>query len=179
MDLVIYYIYKKHLLIFCIMKNSEWIKTIEWLESFKRENANDITSDLYKNFMNSDEELYKFCDVFSDFYYLSCTAFDNDLKRRKKYPEIYAILQRSKHMADWHPLQVLIWKYSEESMAKARKFTEERRKKYENPEFKIWDPFPYLLIIWYYWWTAGRDNEYVIDKIRKAFPDKVKVIIPE
>lgn len=161
------------------MKNSEWIKTIEWLESFKREYANDITSDLYKNFMNSDEELYKFCDAFSDFYYLSCTAFDNDLKRWEKFPEIHTILQRSKHMADWHPLKVLIWKYSEEYMAKARKITEEMRQSEEYEWLKIWDPYPYLLIIWYFWWTAGRNNEYAIDKIRNTFPDKVKVIKAE
>jgi hypothetical protein len=34
-------------------------------------------------------------------------------------------------MANGFPLEILIGKYSEESMAKARKITEEKRKEYE------------------------------------------------
>lgn len=46
-------------------------------------------------------------------------------------PEIYEILKRYEHTANGHPLEILIGKYSEESMEKARKITEERRKEFE------------------------------------------------
>jgi hypothetical protein len=70
----------------------------------------------------------------------------------------------------------LIGKYSEESMAKARKFTEERRKEFEWMWFTVWDPREYVYILGYFGGSTWRANQEIIKDIRDMFPDKVKEI---
>ena len=151
-------------------------RKIEWLENFTREESNDISFDLYKNFASSEESLKKYWEAFSDFYYISCLPFDDSIDQRKDVPEIYDILKRSVHMSNGFPLEILIWKYSEESMERARIITEQKRKEFEWLWLKVWDPKSYMHIIWFFWWTTWRNNEEIIREIRQAFPDKVKVI---
>ena len=79
------------------------------------------------------------------------------------------------YMANGHPLQILIGKYSEESMEKARKITEEKRKEYEWMGIAIWDPKSYMYLVGFFGGTSWRNNEKII-KIRQAFPDKIRVI---
>jgi len=58
--------------------------------------------------------------------------WEKAISKFEKYPGLYNILQRcSYHMQNLYPLEILIGKYSEESMAKAKKITEERRKEFE------------------------------------------------
>lgn len=156
-------------------KNVEERK-IERLGSFTREASNDISFDLYKNFADSDENLKKYWEAFSDFFYISCAPFDESIEEWKNVPEIYEILKRSEHMANGFPLEILIWKYSEESMDKARKITEEKRKEYEWMWFTIWDPKEYVYIVGFFGGTTWRTNQYIIKKFRDMFPDKVKEI---
>ena len=106
--------------VFCMKNHFEGINTT-WLDAFKIENSNDISFDLYKDFADSEETLRKYWELFSDFYYISCHPFDESIEKWKDMPEIYNILKRSEHMADGHPLEILIWKYSEESMERAKK----------------------------------------------------------
>ena len=159
-------------------KNIEKRK-IEWLESFTRDRSNDISFDLYKNFTDSEENLKKYWEAFSDFYYISCAPFDETIDQWKNVPEIYAILKRSVHMANGHPLEILIGKYSEESMAKARKITEEKRKEYEWMWFTIWDPKEYMYLVWFFGGTTWRTNQYLIKEIKDMFPDKLRIIKAE
>ena len=79
-------------------------------------------------------------------------------------------------MAEGRPLEILIWKYNEESMAKARKITEEKRKEYEWMWFTIWDPKEYMYLVWFFGGTTWRTNQYIIKEIRDMFPDKLKVL---
>ena len=159
-------------------KNIEERK-IEWLESFNRNTTNDISFDLYKNFTDSEENLRKYWEAFSDFYYISCAPFDKSIDQWKNVPEIYNILKRSVHMANGFPLEILIGKYSDESMAKARKITEEKRKEYEWMWFTIWDPKEYMYLVWFFGGTTWRTNQYIIKEIKDMFPDKLKVIKAE
>jgi hypothetical protein len=73
----------------------------------------------------------------------------------------------------------LIGKYSEESMAKARKITEEKRKEYEWMWFTIWDPKEYIYLVWFFGGTTWRTNQYIIKEIKDMFPDKWRVIKAE
>ena len=151
-------------------------RKIEWLESFNMDTSNDISFDLYKNFADSKESLRKYWEAFSDFYYISCTPFKNDMENWKDIPEIYDILKRCMHMTNGHPLEILIWKYSEESMERARKITEEKRKEFEWMGFAVWDPKAYMYLVWFFGGTTWRTNEEIIREIREMFPDKVKII---
>lgn len=151
-------------------------RKIEWLEDFSVKNSNDISFDLYKNFADSEESLRKYWEAFSDFYYISCTPFKNDMENWKDVPEIYDILKRCMHMANCHPLQILIWKYSEESMEKARKITEKMRKEYEWMGIAVWDPKSYTYLVWFFGGIAWRNNEEIIREIKQAFPDKIRVV---
>ncbi len=103
--------------------------------------------------------------------------WEKAISKFKKYPGLYNILQRcSFHMQNWYPLEILIGKYSEESMAKARKFTEERRKEFEWMWFTVWDPREYVYILGYFGGSTWRANQEIIKDIRDMFPDKVKEI---
>lgn len=154
-------------------------RVIEWLENFSEKNCNDISFDLYKNFTDSEESLRKYWEAFSDFYYISCTPFKNDLKNWENVPEIYDILKRCMHMANGHPLQILIGKYSEESMKRARRITEIKRKEFESAGIRVWNPKSYMYLVGFFWGTTWRNNEEIIREIREMFPNKVKVIKPE
>lgn len=158
------------------MDNNPDNKSIEWLESFKRENSNDISFDLYKNFADSEESLKKFWEAFSELYYISCPPFEKNIEQWKNIPEIYDILKRSVHMANGFPLEILIGKYSEESMEKARKITEEKRKEFEWSGIIVWDPKSYMYIIWFFGGSTGRANEQIINDIKKMFPEKIRTI---
>ena len=103
--------------------------------------------------------------------------WENAISKFKKYPGLYNILQRcSFHMQDGYPLEILIGKYSEESMAKARRFTEERRKEFEWMWFTVWDPREYVYIVGYFGGSTWRANQEIIKDIRDMFPDKLRVI---
>lgn len=146
----------------------------EWLINFKRENSSDISFDLYRNFSNSDDGLKKYWEMFSDFYYISCYPFDGNIEKWKDMPEIYEILKRYEHTANWRHLEVLIGKYSDNAMEKARKITEEKRKEFEWMGVVVWDPKSYMHIVGFFWWTSWRNNQELIREIRNMFADKVK-----
>lgn len=146
----------------------------EWLINFKREDSSDISFDLYRNFSNSDDSLKKYWEMFSDFYYISCYPFDGNIEKWKDMPEIYEILKRYEHTANWRYLEVLIGKYSDDTMEKARKITEEKRKEFEWMGVIVWDPKYYMHIVGFFWWTSWRNNQELIREIRNMFADKVK-----
>lgn len=103
--------------------------------------------------------------------------WENAISKFKKYPGLYNILQRcSYHMQNGYPLEILIGKYSEESMAKARRLTEERRKEFEWMWFTVWDPREYVYILGFFGGSTWRANQEIIRDIRDMFPDKVKEI---
>ncbi len=79
-------------------------------------------------------------------------------------------------MANGFPLEILVWKYSEKSMDKARKITEEKRREFEWAGIIVWDPKEYVYLVWFFGWTTWRTNQYIIREIRDMFPDKVKQI---
>lgn len=133
-------------------------RKIEGLELFSAKNSNDISFDLYRNFMNSEESLRRYWEAFSDFYYISCSPFNKSIDGWKSVPEIYEILRRCEHMANGYPLEILIGKYSEESMQKARKITEEKRKEYEWSGIIVWDPKCYMYIVWFFWMNFMKDK---------------------
>ena len=146
----------------------------EWLANFKKEDSSDISFDLYRNFSDSEDSLKKYWEMFSDFYYISCSPFGGNIEKWKNTPEIYEILKRYEHTANWHHLEVLIGKYREDAMEKARKITEEKRKEFEWTAVIIWDPKSYMHIVGFFWWTSWRNNQELIREIRNMFADKVK-----
>ena len=79
-------------------------------------------------------------------------------------------------MANGFPLEIMIWKYSEESMDKARRITEEKRKEYEWMWFTIWELKEYMYIVGFFGGTTGRTNQEIIREIRNMFPDKIRVL---
>ena len=148
-----------------------------WLDRFNMENSRDATFDIYDT-LNRDKKyeqaLKEHCSHFSDIYYIRCFPFSID--QRKDYPKIYDILKRYEHTANGHPLEILIWKYSDETMQRARKITEENRKRYEDMWFTVWDPKEYQHMIWFFWGTSWRICEEVIKDVKKVAPDKIKLL---
>ena len=157
------------------MKNLDRLENSEWLESFAKDTISDITFNLYRTF-SSDEEIHEFWNKFSDFYHISCSPFDETIENRRDIHEIYDILKRSQHMAEWHHLEILIGKYSDETMERAKKATEEKRKEYEWTNIIIWDPKSYMYLVWFFWGSSWRTAQYVINEIKNYFPEKFKEV---
>ena len=149
---------------------------VDWLKNFNVGNSNDISFDLYSTFANSQEEFEKFWNMFSDFYYISCYPFEDKIEQRKNIPEIYNILKRCAHMANGYPLEILIGKYSDEAMERARKVTEEKRKEFEWSWIVVWDPKSFVYLVWFWGGSSWRNNQYIINEIKQTFPDKINIL---
>jgi hypothetical protein len=57
--------------------------------------------------------------------------------------------------------------------------TENLRKELEGLNIQIADPKKYMFIVWFYWWTSWRTIQYIIEKFKKIFPDRIKTITPD
>lgn len=181
------------------------VNKLEELKDFNSNNSYDVSYDIYNNFLNSDEELKEYGEKFSVFYYIPCYVpyddvewyednfddwndsyehrlyvmqkWDHNIRHWKDLPGIYDILKRHNYsMAEGRPIEILVGKYSDEYMEKARKVTEEKRKEYEWKWIIIRDPASYVYFAWYYGGSTWRGNQEVIRKIRNIFPNKVKEI---
>lgn len=166
------------------------MEKIKWwnesLEKFTQWNSiNSTTDDLYKtlNELWIKERSKRFSDIYL-IKYLPKYNRDENFEKSKfkpvewfdKYPEIKEILERYQHTADNAELKLLICKYSEETMEKARKFTEEMRTKYEDLSQKIKDPAEFTYFVWYFWGTAWRWNLACIEEILKTIPERIQEI---
>ena len=158
-----------------------WIKKtdkVDWFTSFKREDSYDASFDmhLYETLTNSEEEIKKFWNKFSELYYISCSPYEDSIDQRKDIPEIHEILKRFKHTADFHPIEILIGKYNEETIAKEKEQIENLRKEFEWTEITVQDPKNYMYIVWFFGGSQWRANEYIISEIKKMFSDKTNTI---
>ena len=149
------------------MSLEKGFKNLDW---FSLENSNNLSFQIYDWLVSDENIIERFWDSFSDFYYISCSPYK--IEEWKNEPEIYRILQRCKHMADNYPLEILIGKYSEEAMSKAKKITQIKRKEFEWSWIIVLDPKQYIYIVWFFWWTSGRNNQYIIEQIKKNYPYK-------
>jgi len=152
-------------------------ENVNWLDKFNMQNSRDATFDIYDTLNREkkyEQSLKEYCSHFSDIYYIKCYPFLID--QWKDHPEIYDILKRYAHTANGYPLEILIWKYSDEAMQRARKITEENRKRYEDMWFTVHDPNEYQHMIWYFWGTSWRICEEVIKDIKEVAPEKIKVL---
>ncbi len=138
------------------------MEKIDGYKEITSENSSRILDDITWNLNGSlwtwDEEIRCFFNKFSDLYYISCDR--KDIDQWRSYNEIYEILKRFADKADNHPLEVLIWKYSEESM-----------KNMVGKNGRSTKPFQYL--VWFSGWTMGRASKDIINKIREIIPDKI------
>lgn len=149
----------------------------ESLNTFKQKESHDATFELYNTLRekNQLDDLTEFCNYFKNIFYIRC--FDFKIDDRKDYPEIYTILKRYEHTANWQALELLIWEFNEESMARARKKTEEYRGIYEPMWIKVNDPMKYQHIIGFFWWSSWRACQEIIRDLKQYHPDKITRII--
>ena len=152
---------------------------IEWIKNFNSEVAADHSFDLFNNISlwEYDEAVERLWNKFSNMYYIACSPFAIDT--RKSHPEIYKILERYAHTAEWRTFEILIGEYNEESMNEMNTRTENLRKELEELNIQIANPKKYMFIVWFYWWTSWRTIQYIIEKFKKIFPDRIKTITPD
>ena len=129
------------------------VERLEELSPITRENSNFIIEETVFNLWLSlwewPEEVKWYFEKFSDLYYISCDS--KDIDKWKNYTGIYEILQRFAYKAGSRPLEILIWKYGEEST----------------------NSKPYQYIVWFSGWSLGRASKDIINKIREIIPDKI------
>lgn len=154
------------------------LENAEWLEDFNSNTWADYSFNLYST-LNSDEQIEEFWERCSEFYFLSVFPYDSEVEKWKDVPELYEIINRLIHWAEWHSLEILIWRYSEETMELARQKTEEKRKEFEEEWLNfitIRDPYLYVYMVWYFWGSAWRTAQYVIRELKNKFPEKFREI---
>lgn len=158
------------------MVNINRLENAEWLEEFNANTWTDYTSNLCDP-LRSDEEIEKFWAMCSELYHLSLFPHESELTKREDVPEIYDILDRLAKRADWFNVELLIWKYSEETMELSKQVTEERRKEFEKEWITfitIRDPYMFTYIVWFFWGSTWRAGQYAIRELKNKFPEKFK-----
>ena len=66
---------------------------------------------IFENFSRDEGKLQEFVDKFDDIYYLS--VHPQEIEKYKDNPTIYEILKRYQHTAEWHKLEIMIFKMKE------------------------------------------------------------------
>lgn len=151
---------------------------LQWLINFRSDLTRDATFDLYNDLKPSEfsSHIENLWNKFSNIYLISCSPFTID--DRKASPEIYNILKRYQHTAEWRPLEILIWEYSDETMNEMNIKTEELKKQYRWMNVSIQSPKKYMHIVGYYWWTSWRTIQEIIKTFKECFPKRIKTITP-
>ena len=151
--------------------------SLEWIKKFKTEEANDCSFNLFNDLSlwEYDEAVECLWNKFSNMYYIACSPFA--IENWKDHSEIYNLLKSYAHTAEWRTFEVLIGEYNQETMNEMAKKNEELKKKYGW--INVADSKRYMFIVWFYWWTAWRTIQYIIEKFKKIFPDRIKTITPE
>ena len=124
------------------MNLEKGFKILDW---FSLENSNNLSFQIYDWLVSDENIIERFWDSFSDFYYISCSPYK--IEEWKNEPEIYRILQRCKHMADNYPLEILIGKYSEEAMSKAKKISDKKKRVWMIMNYSIRSETVYLYCV--------------------------------
>lgn len=82
------------------------LENAEWLEDFNSNTWADYSFNLYST-LNSDEQIEEFWERCSEFYFLSVFPYDSEVEKWKDVPELYEIINRLIHWAEWHSLEIL------------------------------------------------------------------------
>jgi hypothetical protein len=123
-------------------------------------------SDLFDNLLFNDkskELLDKLKQNYSDFYYIS--VFPNEIDKYRWNEIIYNIFKQYKHTAENRNLELLILKYSDETVFKARKNIKKLQEQYWD--IISGDIINYSFIVWFLWGSAWRKWKEIINEIRK------------
>ena len=150
---------------------------LDWIKNFNSEASDDRSFDLFNNISlwEYNEAIERLWNKFSNMYYIACSPFA--IETRKDYPEIYNILKSYAHTAEWRTFELLIWEYNQETIDQMIARNEELKKKYGW--INVADPKRYMFIVWFYWWTSWRTIQYIIEKFKKIFPDRIRTITPD
>ena len=124
---------------------------------------------IFENFSRDEDKLQEFVNKFDDIYYLS--VHPQEIEKYKDNPTIYGILKRYQHTAEWHKLELMIFKMKEFSEEQKLEALERLRKMYPWLDIKL-DDTKYQYVVGYYWWTAWRSNSYYMNEIKKIYPVK-------
>ena len=153
--------------------------SLEWIKKFNTEEANDCSFNLFNDLSlwEYDEAIERLWNKFSNMYYIACSPFA--IENWKDHLEIYNLLKSYAHTAEWRTFEVLIGKYNQETMNEIAMKNEELKKQYEGIGIEVAESKKYLFIVWFYWWTAWRTIQYIIEKFKKIFPDRIKTITPD
>ena len=152
-------------------ENQEQAKIkIEDLTEFEIWKIRDESCDYIFDAIRDDEEkLKEYLQKFDDIYYLRVSPFR--IEEYKNRPVIYEILKRYEWAANWHPLEIMLFKIKEISEEEKQKLLERLQKEYEWFPLKL-DESRYICTVWFFWWTSWRTNSAYMEEIRKIYPVK-------
>lgn len=142
---------------------------IEDLPNFKTWKVRDESCSYLFETISDDEKLKEFLQKFDDIYYLSVSPFK--IEEYKDRSTIYDILKRYEKPANWHPLEIMLFKIKEISEEEKEKLLERLQKEYEWFPIKL-DESRYICTVWFFGWTSWRTNSAYIEEIRKIYPVK-------
>lgn len=149
--------------------NTELTQKIEDLQGFEIGKIRDETwSYIFQN-LHDEERLKEFSDKFDDIFYLS--VFPTEIEQYEYNPVIYEILKRYEHTAEWHNLEIMIFKMKEASEEEKQEALEKLKTMYPWLNVQL-DDTKYQYIVGYFGWTAWRTNSYYMEEIKKIYPVK-------
>ena len=143
------------------------IDDLRWFEIAKV--RDETWSYIFEGLYDDSKKLKEFLDKFDDIYYLSVSP--REIEKYKNNAVIYNILKRYEHTAEWHNLELMIFKMKELSEEQKQEALRRAMEMYPWWDIKI-DETNYLFIVWYFGWTAWRTNSYYMEQIMKLYPVK-------
>jgi len=150
--------------------NSRLTHKIDDLKWFEIAKIKDETwSYIFKDLYDDSEKLKEFLDKFDDIYYLSVSP--REIEKHKNNAAIYSILKHYEHTAEWHNLELMIFKMKEVSEEQKQETLRRAIEMYPWWNIKI-DETNYQYIVWYFGWTPWRTNSYYMEQIMKLYPVK-------
>ncbi len=152
--------------------NSELYHNIKELKDFDIGKIRDETTSYIFQNLNDEKSLKEFSDKLDDIYYLS--VFPTEIEEYNSNPAIYEILKRYKHTAEWHKLELMIFKMKEISEEQKQAALKKFKKMYPWLDVRI-DETKYQYIVGYFGWTAWRTNSSYMEEIKKIYPVKTLV----
>ncbi len=155
------------------MNTNTPIQTLNDLPDFSSETLSDQTAtELFWNLQESDS-LKDFLDArFDDICYLQINP--NDPSQYASNTIINDIVTRHIRYAEYLPIDIMFFKINENTLNKAQQTYEEMKLKYGD--IIVMNKTKRIYMVWFFWWTSGRTNQYFIDQIKSELSEKIKKI---
>lgn len=127
-----------------------------------------IAEELFDNINDIENSSFVIKPYVWHIYLITVSSYD--IEKYIKYPSIYKLMNKYKHISEYHNLQFMFLKINEMWTQKKMEIYSKFKELYGDN--LILDETEYYLMVWFFWWSQWRTNQEVIDNMQKLFDVK-------